>query len=666
MKSLLNIPLTISQKKVISAFNFKSFSDVLCNYPIRYECFLDYPYEQWKIGEYFHFQAQTIRVIQTFGFGKKMGVRFLVLKDGYQIKVSIFNRPWAKNIPLNHVISIYGKYTGKNNFLAVNYELKELSNHSLYEPIYHTKANLRQNTIQLFMQKILAESLPLVKETVPAIYRKKYKLIDRQTALLQIHQPKDENHLKQANRRLKYEEFLSFFTYLYGQKNNHYTNLKKPKRIDKDYLNQLVKQLPFVLTDDQLKVMLEILKDLNSVYKMNRLIQGDVGSGKTVIAALSALLCNKINYQAVLLAPTEILAKQHYDSVLSLLPKEKKTMALLYSGQPSKEKKAVLDGITNGHISFVIGTHALLQENVHFQNLGLVIVDEQQRFGVMQREILKEQSNEVDYLVMSATPIPRTLAAALYDGIDISSIHTMPIGRKVPITKYIAENSFRSVFKEVSELLNKGQQLYVVCATINDSEIKNNVRNVYETYQTLEKVFKEYHVGYIHGQMKADEKEKIMQDFLTNNIQILVSTTVIEVGMNCVNATGMIIYNSERFGLATLHQLRGRIQRGDKQGYCWLLTDSKDEETVNRLNVLVRSNDGFYIAKEDLRLRGPGDILGLRQSGLPSFILGNLINDQAYLDIAKKDAKDIINNLDNAENRYFYNHLLEEKKRYGY
>ena len=378
---------------------------------------------------------------------------------------------------------------------------------------------------------------------------------------------------------------------------------------------------------------------------MYRLVQGDVGCGKTAVAALSMYACATAGRQAALLAPTEILVRQHFLSLTSMFKDTDVKIAQLYSGMSNVEKEEVLLGLKDGSIDIVTGTHSLLQEDVVFQKLCLVVTDEQQRFGVEQRRALKNKGDYVDFLLMSATPIPRTLASTLYGDMEVSTIETMPAGRKTPVTIFINQNSFKSVYKDVLKLLAEGHQLYVICAAIDESE-GFDVRNVMEMTQNLQKAFPDYKTGMLHGRMSSEEKQSVMKAFADNDIQILVSTTVVEVGMNVVNATGMIIYDADRFGLSQLHQLRGRIQRGSAQGHCWLLSGNKDEKVRERLNVLVKSCNGFEISYEDLRLRGPGAILGTRQSGAPDLILGSIVDDTAILNTARKDAAHIVENME--------------------
>jgi ATP-dependent DNA helicase RecG len=421
--------------------------------------------------------------------------------------------------------------------------------------------------------------------------------------------------------------------------------------------------LPFALTKDQSSAVDDVLRDLQSAQPMYRLVQGDVGCGKTLVAA-AALYANALaGYQGALLAPTEILAQQHEKSVKKLLESAASASMCCIPERKAAQKKSVLTDLAQGRIDVLIGTHSILQDNVVFQNLGLVIADEQQRFGVEQRRALRQKGTMVDFLLMSATPIPRTLASTLYGDMDISTIQTMPAGRRTPQTVLIQENSFRSVLDQVRALLKSGRQLYVICAAVEDSE-NYDARNVMDIYESLKKLFQnDCEVGVLHGRMSSEQKQAVMKRFAEGSIGVLVSTTVVEVGMNVVNATGMIVYDADRFGLSQLHQLRGRIQRGSEQGYCWLLTDSKDEKALERLQVLVRSNDGFEISYEDLRLRGPGDILGTRQSGVPDFILGNIVEDTKVIAQARKDAEFILNHAQNPDNAAILNAVQQKNSR---
>ena len=379
---------------------------------------------------------------------------------------------------------------------------------------------------------------------------------------------------------------------------------------------------------------------------MYRLIQGDVGCGKTLVAAFGMYACCLSKHQCALLAPTEVLAKQHYHSLKELFRNQNINVEVLYSSLSTIKKKSILEDLKNGVIDCIIGTHSLIQDNVEFKNLGMVVTDEQQRFGVEQRKKLKEKGDKVDFLLMSATPIPRTLANTIYGDMDVSTIETMPANRKEVLTYLIKENSIRSIEDKIKKTINEHHQIYVICPAIEKNETMNT-RNVYDIYTNLSKEFEGFcTVKMMHGKMSSEEKEDVIEQFQKQEIDILVSTTVIEVGVNIVNASMIIIYDANRFGLSQLHQLRGRVQRGSLQGECYLLTGSDDQSSIDRLNVLVECSDGFEISKQDLLLRGPGDILGTRQSGISGFILGNIYTDTKIIEQAKKDAIYILNSQD--------------------
>lgn len=390
---------------------------------------------------------------------------------------------------------------------------------------------------------------------------------------------------------------------------------------------------------------------------MYRLLQGDVGCGKTIVA-LIALYANFLaGYQGLLMAPTEILANQHFEDALNLFNREV-NIACLTSSKTILERKKILSALENGQIDILFGTHSLFQETVNYRKLGLIIADEQQRFGVRQRRSLKAKSSEADFLLMSATPIPRTLASALYGDMEISNIKTMPKNRQGCDTYFINQNSIVRIIEQINKTLSLNHQIYVICSSINQKETQS--KDVLNITKHLQEYFKNYRIDMLHGQMNNEEKNRIIQDFYTNKIQILVSTTVVEVGVNVKNATMMIIYNAERFGLSQLHQLRGRIQRGHHKGQLYLLSDSKDEDTLKRFDILCQTNCGFELAYEDLKIRGPGDILGIRQSGLPNFILGDIFKDTNIVEAAKKDSLEILENASDPENKYLIDYIASQ------
>lgn len=636
-----SLKMTAKQIETLNALGLYDTDSVLSYYPFRYETLNVIPYEEWKIKDKVTLEAEVVSGAKMFRHGRISSTRFEVMAYDRVFKVTIFNRPWASRLKMNEHITISGIYMGNDRITATTYDTKPLAQHDSVKPVYSIKTGMRQTSVVKCIQKVYDGLANEIQDIIPEPFIRKYRLLRRSVALRKIHFPDTLQDVKDATRTLKYEEFLKFFTAVQLMKNqNSLGTYKTPRRIDMRKVKKMIDALPYPLTKDQDSALQDVFRDMTQDHMMYRLIQGDVGCGKTTVAAAALYGCVLAGYQGALLAPTEILARQHMESLEKTLSNTGVHTAVLYSGLSEKEKRDVIEKTQSGEIDILIGTHAILEDAIVFHNLGLVVADEQQRFGVEQRRKLRLKGEETDFLLMSATPIPRTLASTLFGDMDISTIETMPPGRKTPVTQYIQENSFRSVLDDVKALLDEGRQLYVICAAVEKNE-EYHARNVNDVTVSLTMLFPEYKVGTLHGRMSSMEKQNVMQAFYDNQIQILVSTTVVEVGMNVVNATGMIIYDADRFGLSQLHQLRGRIQRGSKRGYCWLLSGSKEEKAAERLNVLVKSNNGFEISYEDLRLRGPGDILGTRQSGLPDFILGNVVDDTNIINTARKDAADI-------------------------
>ena len=627
--------------------NLETVEDVLRTYPFRYEVMERTSFSTWKEKDKVSFEAKVATAPRVFHKGKFSSANFQVVFEDEIIRITIFNRPWVTNLHVEDIITITGIYQGNHKVTATTYDTKRFYEHPAITPVYSLKEGIQQRTMRAIVQRVFETVENEIHDDIPEEFIRKYRLLRKRDALYRIHFPSSSKDVDLAVRTLKYEEFLQFFTSVIYMRNKDNDQGNKPVRIfDTEKIKAKLKQLPFTFTKDQLQALNDILKDLSSPKPMYRLVQGDVGCGKTAVAVFALYAAVLAGYQAALLAPTEILARQHLQSLKDMLGEDIRA-GLLYSGLNKDEKNDMLKKMADGAIDIVVGTHALLQENVTFASLGLVVTDEQQRFGVEQRRSLVKKGDACDFLLMSATPIPRTLASALFGDMNISTIHTMPKGRIAPITTLIRENSFRKVLDEVRQLLNDGRQLYIICAAVEEGE--SDVRNVETVRENIQKLFPQYVVASLTGPMKSQEKEEVMKQFAENRAQILVSTTVVEVGMNVVNATGMIIYNSERFGLSQLHQLRGRIQRGSQQGKCWLLSDAKEDKTLQRLNTLVSTNDGFVIAQEDLRQRGPGDILGTRQSGIPDFILGSFNDDTNIMETARKDAAYICQHPDNPD-----------------
>ena len=649
------LKLTSKRVQILHELGLYTTDDLLMYYPYRYEVITTSAFSDWKIKDKVWFEGEVVQLPRSWRKGRLVTTTFQVRFQEQILTITIFNRPWAKSLNLNQILTIQGVYQGNCKVTAMSYDTKSLVEHAPITPIYSIKDGIRQKTLQTIIHSVLNQLHDEIIDDIPEEFRQAYRLLPLKLAYRCIHIPSSMNEVQAAVRTLKYAEFLRFFTAIQLMRSTEGIRItKKPKIFSSKKIQQAIQSLSFEMTADQRDTLEKILYDMGSTHAMYRLVQGDVGCGKTVVATLALYAAFLSGYQAAMLAPTEILARQHYQSVNEVLAPFGVKTEVLYSALSSAKKNEILKDVASGKIDILIGTHSMIQDSVTFHKLGLTIADEQQRFGVAQRKALKQKGEQVDFLLMSATPIPRTLAASLFGDMDVSTIETMPAGRITPITTLIKENSFRTVLEDVKRLLISGRQLYVICAAVDENE-EYHARNVYDTMESIQKLFPQYKVACLHGRMSTDEKQAIMQAFHDNDIQILVSTTVVEVGVNVVNATGMIIYDADRFGLSQLHQLRGRIQRGSEQGYCWLLTASQDERVLQRLEVLVKSNNGFEISYEDLRLRGPGDILGTRQSGVPDFILGNIVEDTAMINQARKDALKVMESADNPD----YQILLE-------
>ncbi len=639
-QDLKKLKLTVKQKEKAEKLGLNSIADILSYYPFRYDSREIIPFAEWKIKEKVTFEGEVVSAVRSARFGKNRTVsNFDVMSEDRVLHVSIFNRPWAKNLKLNEVITIYGVYNGKNRVTALSYQEKPADEQESVIPVYAAKEGITQKDIRRLVAKALEASAGNTGDIVPERFIRSYRLLHREDALRMVHFPQSLQEAEAGRRTLKYEEFLLYFTAMVLLKRSGLSRSKTPRRIDEAKLSEKISALPYEMTADQLRSLQDILLDMTSERPMYRLLQGDVGCGKTLVACLAMYACCLSGHQAALLAPTEILAVQHLSYVREFLGDTGCRIEALYSGMSQAEQNRVLEAAASGEADILVGTHSLIQDRIRFSDLGLVVADEQHRFGVEQRRALLNKGKDADFLLMSATPIPRTLASTLYGDMDISTIETMPPGRKPVRTVYIRENSFRSVLDEVTDLLGKGRQLYVICAAVEASE-EYEARDVGVTAGNLKKLFGEaYPVASLHGRMSSEEKQETMRKFAAGEISVLVSTTVVEVGVNVVNATGMIIYDAERFGMSQIHQLRGRVQRGSEQGVCWLLSGSGDEKAQQRLEILAATSDGFEISYQDLRLRGPGDILGTKQSGVPDFILANPVEDTKIINQARKDAE---------------------------
>ena len=579
---------------------------------------------------------------------KNMLISKLTVKDETgSCQITWYNQNYLKkSIRQDIRYRFYGKVSkkyGRLEMMSPVFEPEDLNkNTGKIIPIYPLTYQLTQNTLRKIIEEGLKEAEGKLEETLPQYLIDNYKFYDYNTAINQIHFPSDFDSFNKARRRLVFEELFSMQLALLSLKNKY--EIKKPGiEFSKDAkMSDVIFNLPFKLTKAQMRVLEEIDKDMESPKPMNRLLQGDVGSGKTVVALIAAYKAVKSGYQATIMAPTAILASQHLETFQDILKDSGISCELLISGISKKKKEDILKRLENGEIDILIGTHAILEENVKFKNLGLVVTDEQHRFGVRQRSIVVQKGNNPDVLVMTATPIPRTLALILYGDLDISIIDELPPNRKKIETYAVTKGMEQRVNNFIAKNIEEGRQCYIVCPLVEENEEINakSVMEIYENYKN--KVFPNYRVEYLHGKMKQKEKDHIMEEFKNGNIDILVSTTVIEVGVNVPNSNIMVIENAERFGLAQLHQLRGRVGRGEYQSYCILKYQGNSQIIKQRMKVISTTNDGFVISEKDLELRGSGEFFGTRQHGIPEFKIANLFEDISTLKTVQEIALEII------------------------
>lgn len=630
---------------LLKKLNINTVDDLVTHYPYRYEFIkrsnLKEKYEDDKV--IIDGKVEMIPIlVRLKGNLNKMNFR-LATSTKEIVGVSIFNRAYLKNqLLVGTNITVFGKYEkNKNVILASEIRMGLLPKGEKIEAVYHGTVGLNSKAISGFINTALMEYGNDLEDYIPKNLLEKYNFLNKKTALNIIHNPSTKEKLKEASIRLKYEElfvYMSKINYLKLKNKNIKDGIEKD--FDKEKLDKVIKSLPYELTADQKLVLNEILEDLTSKRRMNRLLQGDVGSGKTIISIIAMVANYLSGYQSALMVPTEILATQHYETMKEILKDLNVNIALLTGSLPKNKKDLIHEELKLGKIDMVVGTHALIQEEVVYKNLGLVITDEQHRFGVLQRTSLQNKGITPDVLYMSATPIPRTYALTLYGDMDISTIRTLPKGRK-PIKTYLKSYSeIKDVLKMMYEELLKNHQIYVIAPLIEESETLD-LTTVNELKDKMNLAFGEkYNVGIIHGKLKQTEKDKIMEDFVNNKIQILISTTVIEVGVNVLNTTMMVIFDANRFGLSTLHQLRGRVGRSALESSCILISDYDSE----RLNVMTTTNDGFEISEEDFKIRGHGDLFGTKQSGDMTFKIADIKEDYKILLQAKKDSMEFLLN----------------------
>ena len=624
--------------KTLNNLGIYSSEDLIRNYPYRFLIFAKRDINNPKYYDEFVSDG-IVESMPTLNFfkGKMNRLTFRCNVQNKIVKVVIFNRAFLKpNIIIGKEVTIIGKYDPKKEtIVATNIRLGNLNKVEI-EPVYHLCKGITSKQMNVFIKK----ALNVIKENnnIPEKLISKYNLISEDEAVRIIHNPKDENSLKTALKTLKYEEIFTYMKNikLLKKKNEIHKDVYK-KEVSLNMVHNFINSLPFKLTSDQEKIVFKMLDEICGDTLMNRLLQGDVGSGKTIVAFIISYALYTGGYQTSFMAPTEVLARQHYKNACDLFKDTNFKVGLLTGKMTLKEKRKVYEDIQNKKIDMLIGTHALISDKVVWNNLGLVITDEQHRFGVNQRQTLKNKGLNVEVLMMSATPIPRTYALTIYGDTDTSSIKTKPSGRIPVITKVKKEDEIKDVLEGIYKALKNQNQVYVIAPMIEEND-DSNYANVYDLKHKFNLAFKNYNVEVLHGKMTNEEKEKVMDEYAKGNIDILISTTVIEVGVDVKNATVMVIFDADRFGLSTLHQLRGRVGRNSLQSYCYLISD-KD---TKRLKIMEEENDGYKISEADFKLRGQGDLFGSRQSGTLSFKLSDVRKDYDLLVKVRDDVNELV------------------------
>ena len=631
---------------LLNKININTIEDLVTHYPFRYDVLKRDELSSIDDGEKIIIDGkiESMPILMRFKAGlNKMNFR-LVTQSGV-VGVSIFNRAFLKSkLLVGTDVIVIGKLDkGKNIITASDIKLDQLSNKVKIEPVYHCTSGLTNKNMSTYINMALLMYGKEVRDYIPSYIQEKYNFVNKKTALNIIHNPSTAEKLKEVTIRLKYEELFEFmFKINYLKQQNKKEKNGLVRVIDRDKLNKFIEKIPFKLTNDQNIAIEEILNDLESPTRMNRLLQGDVGSGKTIVSFIGMYANYLCGYQSALMAPTEILATQHYNNLVHFLKGTKVNVALLTGSTPKKEKNEIYKGLEDGTINMVIGTHALIQDEVEYNNLGLVITDEQHRFGVHQRANLQNKGIKPDVLYMSATPIPRTYALTIFGDMDVSTIKEKPKGRQKIDTVVKKTSEIKEVLEMMYEELKNKHQIYVIAPLIEESE-NSDLTTVNELRDKMKLAFKDkYKIDIVHGKMASGAKDLIMEQFKKNEVQILISTTVVEVGVDVPNATTMVIFDADRFGLSTLHQLRGRVGRGTSKSQCILISDSDTE----RLAIMEREDDGFVISEEDFKLRGHGDLFGTKQSGDMAFKIASIKNDYKILLQAKKDSKEYLENKD--------------------
>jgi len=632
--------------KAVQAFKKNGIStvyDLLYHYPTRYNDYTITPIKEAELNKNVTVAGIVIGKVNVANVKSNLSVmNFYVDIDGEKVRVTIFNRHFLRSkIHYGKYVRLTGKFDGRySKFIASEIAFDEVGN--TINPVFNIKGIDDKKVLEI-KERIFYEYGDKLKEDLPEEIRKKKNLLSITDAIRSINIPESIEETNDAIYRIKFEELLKYqlkVKYMMYMRKHH------PEGIiinyDEEKVNNFINSLPFTLTEDQNTSIKAILEDLSSSYKMNRLLQGEVGSGKTVVSAIALYAVVTAGYQGAIMVPTEVLAQQHFQTFSELFKNYDIKLSLLSSSVNPKDKKEILTDLEEGAIDIIIGTHSLFQKDVKFKKLGLVVTDEEHRFGVKQRVSMVGKGYLIDHLKMSATPIPRTLAISFLGDADISTIRTLPGNKKPVITKYLDYSKRFEVFDHIRKEVESGRQVYIITPMIEESQAMD-LKNALDVYENTKKYYSDFKVGLIHGKLKTEEKEEVMMQFLNNEIQILVATSVIEVGVNVINATTIVILDADRFGIAQLHQMRGRVRRSDYQAYCFLISKSEVESSVKRLKLVEEESDGFALAEEDLLIRGPGDIFGEKQSGYVDFKMANIILDKDILEEANEVAEEIIN-----------------------
>ncbi|MFQ3902323.1 MULTISPECIES: ATP-dependent DNA helicase RecG [Staphylococcus] len=650
--NLIESPFPLSQIKglgpkrlaVLNELNIYTVEDLILYLPTRYEdnTVIDLNEAEDQATVTVVGEVYSTPTVAFFGRNKsKLTVHIMV--NNIAVKCTFFNQPYLKKkIELHGTVTVKGKWDRRKQEINGNrmFFNQQVTESAQFEPVYRIKEGIKQKPLRDMIRQVLDQVT--IHEWLSAELREKYKLESLENTIKALHFATDKASLLKARRTYAFTELFMFELRMQWLNRLEKTS---DEAIEVDYDINLVKHfidsLPFELTDAQKHSVNEIFRDLKAPIRMHRLLQGDVGSGKTVVAAICMYALKTAGFQSALMVPTEILAEQHAESLVDIFG-DRMNVALLTGSVKGKKRQLLLDQLNNNEIDCLIGTHALIQDDVKFNNVGLVITDEQHRFGVNQRQLLREKGAMTNVLFMTATPIPRTLAISVFGEMDVSSIKQLPKGRKPIITSWSKHEAYESVLNQMTTELKKGRQAYVICPLIESSEHLEDVQNVVELYESLQAYYGSDKVGLLHGKMHSVEKDEVMQKFSNHEIDILVSTTVVEVGVNVPNATFMMIYDADRFGLSTLHQLRGRVGRSEHQSHCVLIASPKTETGIERMNIMTQTTDGFELSERDLEMRGPGDFFGVKQSGLPDFLVANVVEDYKMLEVARDEAAELI------------------------